>query len=297
MNPDTHSLAGAYAVNAVTEEERISFEIHLDQCADCRAEVAELRAAAATLAADVEVPPPPALRASILSAVSQTRQLSPLESANPPEARQATEASQLAEGPAAPQGTAGTAGAGGRGPAEESQPTAPSAPRNSTTTGTAGSPAPVDELAARRNRRLRPWLAAAVAAAVVTIGGLVWQPWEESAPQLTATEQVLRADDAQRLEQPMGGSEIAIVRSPSKRQAVFVADAMPPAPSGRAYQLWFDVPGQGMVSAGLIPTAGQTVAVLLRGDAATAKGAGITLEPESGSEHPTTDPVALFSFT
>ena len=84
MNPDTHALAGAYAVNAVTEEERRSFELHLDQCADCRAEVAELRAAAATIAADVELPPSPALRASILSAVSQTRQLSPLEETQAP---------------------------------------------------------------------------------------------------------------------------------------------------------------------------------------------------------------------
>src|SRR5688500_11127005 len=81
MNPDTHALAGAYAVNAVTAEERDSFEIHLDQCPDCRAEVAELRAAAATLTSDVELSPPPALRASVLSAISQTRQLSPLPQA------------------------------------------------------------------------------------------------------------------------------------------------------------------------------------------------------------------------
>lgn len=250
MNPDTHALAGAYAVNAVSEEERRSFEFHLDQCADCRAEVAELRAAAAAIAADVELPPPPALRSSILSAVSQTRQLSPVEVRD-------------ASVPSTPLPAAG----------------------------------PHDELAARRRRRLAPWLAGVAAAAVLAVGGLVWQPWEDDAPaQLTATEQVLRADDAQRLEQPMGDTEIAIVRSPSHRQAVFVADAMPTPPSGKAYQLWFDVPGQGMVSAGMIPTSGSPVTVMLEGDASTATGAGITLEPESGSEHPTSAPVALFSF-
>lgn len=265
MNPDTHALAGAYAVNAVTDDERRSFETHLEQCADCRAEVAELRAAAATLASDVELAPPPALRASILSAVSQTRQLSPLETP----ISTSTPAETTADVVAVPAGA--TAGA---------------------------TTAPGDELAARRDRRgLRPWLAAAVAAAVITIGSLVWQPWDDSPAQLTATEQVLRADDAQRLELPMGASEVTLVRSRAVGRAVFLADDMPAPPSGKAYQLWFDMPGRGMVSAGLIPTTGHAVTVPLLGDARTATGAGITLEPESGSEHPTSDPVALFSFT
>lgn len=270
MNPDTHALAGAYAVNAVTDDERRSFETHLDLCEDCRAEVAELRAAAATLASDVELAPPPALRASVLAAVAQTRQLSPLE-------------------PSAAESTSGSTGSG-----EAFETLAPTP----VVASTDGSPSDGDELAARRQRRgLRPWLAAAVAAAVVTIGGVAWQPWEDSPSQLTATEQVLRADDAQRLELPMGSSEITLVRSRAIGRAVFLADAMPTPPSGKAYQLWFDMPGRGMVSAGLIPTSGHAVTVPLEGDAKTATGAGITLEPENGSEHPTSDPVALFSFT
>lgn len=282
MNPDTHALAGAYAVNALTDEERRSFELHLELCADCRAEVAELRAAAAALTTDVELAPPPALRASVLSAISQTRQLSPLTETPPAPERSAEGAPQPFTNPD---------------PEPEASAPVASVPREHDTASPAQQAAPVtDELAARRQRRLRPWLAAAVAAAVVTIGGLVWQPWEDNAPTYTATEQVLRSSDAQRVEQPMDGSEIAIVRSPSKKQAVFVADAMPAAPSGKAYQLWFDVPGQGMVSAGLIPTSGATVAVLLHGDATKASGAGITLEPAAGSEKPTTTPVALFSF-
>lgn len=251
MNPDTHALAGAYAVNAVTAEERDSFETHLELCPDCRAEVAELQAAAATLTSDVELTPPPALRASVLSAISQTRQLSPLPEAD------ATPAPAPAQ--AAPV---------------------------------------VDELAARRRRRVQPWLAGVAAAAVLGVATVSWQPWDDgdTGQQITATEQVLRAGDAERVEQPMGASEIAIVRSPSMNKAVFVADAMPTPPAGKAYQLWFDVPGQGMVSAGLIPTANATVAVMLKGDASAATGAGITLEPENGSEHPTSDPVALFTF-
>ena len=61
------------------------------------------------------------------------------------------------------------------------------------------------------------------------------------------------------------------------------------------YQLWLQQPGEGMVSAGVMPVqADQTV--LLTGDAATAEAVGITVEPEGGSEQPTSDPIALFDF-
>ena len=70
---------------------------------------------------------------------------------------------------------------------------------------------------------------------------------------------------------------------------------MPPPPDGMVYQLWLEQPVSGMVSAGVMPVkADQTV--LLEGDAATAQAAGITIEPEGGSEHPTTKPIALFDF-
>ena len=263
MNPDTHALAGAYAVNALTDEERHSFEIHLDLCEDCRAEVDELQEAAAALAIDVELPPPPVLRASVLSAISQTRQLSPITSVEqaPTVQPSSTDSTPLSAAPAAPDAPA----------------------------------APVDELAARRRFRVQPWLAAAAAAAVFAVGGAVWQPWNEDSQQGTITEQVLAASDAQRVEQPMGDSKITIVRSPAHKKAVFLADAMPEAPFGKAYQLWFDVPGQGMVSAGLIRGSG-AVTIGMQGDATVATGAGITLEPASGSDHPTSAPVALFSF-
>ncbi|MFC7491011.1 MULTISPECIES: anti-sigma factor domain-containing protein [unclassified Knoellia] len=266
MNPDTHALAGAYAVNAVTDEERRSFEIHLDLCEDCRAEVAELQAAAAAMAVDVELPPPPPMRASVLAAISQTRQLSPIASAT--------------------QGETGQSAPTASSTSVEPSPVSPTA---------TPSPAPVDELSARRRLRVQPWLAAAAAAAVFAVGGAVWQPWNDQPEQLTATEQVLRSDDAQRVDQPMNGSQITIVRSPSHKKAVLVADSMPAAPFGKAYQLWFDMPGRGMVSAGLVKGSG-AVTIPLQGDATVATGAGITLEPASGSDKPTSDPVALFSF-
>ncbi len=150
-----------------------------------------------------------------------------------------------------------------------------------------------------RPRRRVPWLLAAAAAVLVGIGGLAWSPWSHNAgSQLTATEQVLRSDDAQRQEKTIDGAHATIVRSASLGQAVLIADKMPDAPTGKDYQLWLEIPGQGMVSAGLMPRdAKQPVTVLLKGDARKAIGAGITVEPAGGSPKPTTQPIALFMFT
>ena len=47
---DIHALSGAYAVDALDDLERAQFARHLAQCAECQAEVASLREAAALLA-------------------------------------------------------------------------------------------------------------------------------------------------------------------------------------------------------------------------------------------------------
>src|SRR4051812_45878035 len=75
---DIHALSGAYAVDAVDDLERASFERHLAECPTCRAEVATLREAAATLADDSAVGPPPALRAAVLDGITRVRPLPPL---------------------------------------------------------------------------------------------------------------------------------------------------------------------------------------------------------------------------
>ncbi len=72
MSPDLHHLSGAYALDALDDGERALFEQHLAGCADCRAEVAELSAAAHSLAALTEEAPPPALRASVLSGIARS---------------------------------------------------------------------------------------------------------------------------------------------------------------------------------------------------------------------------------
>lgn len=77
MSSDIHALVGAYAVDALDDEERTAFERHLADCAACRAEVAGLREAAATLATPTAVTPPGALRDRVLADIATVRPLPP----------------------------------------------------------------------------------------------------------------------------------------------------------------------------------------------------------------------------
>ena len=74
-----------------------------------------------------------------------------------------------------------------------------------------------------------------------------------------------------------------------------MTSGMAPAPSGKAYQLWLQEPDGHMAPAGVMPP-GRDLVVVLDGDASTATGAGITIEPAGGSAQPTSDPIALFPF-
>lgn len=254
-NDDIHSLAGAYAVDAVDDDERARFEAHLTGCAPCQSEVTSLRAAAGELSSTTTTAPPPSLRASLMRDISSVRPLPPKVT---PEEAPAPPPSILPN-PAAPSLEARRAGRARR------------APR-------------------------RQWLAGVAAAAVLATGGLVWHPWapDTNTVQLTATQQVLQAGDAQRFVQKVGDATATVVRSPSLSKAVIVTDNLPAPPSGKVYQLWLQQ-GQRMVKAGFVP-AGSSSTVLLQGDAATAAGAGVTLEPAGGSQTPTLPPVALISF-
>ena len=77
MTDDIHKLSGAYATDALDDLERARFETHLASCEDCRAEVAELREAAARLADTTATPAPASLRESVLAGISQVRPLPP----------------------------------------------------------------------------------------------------------------------------------------------------------------------------------------------------------------------------
>jgi len=84
---DPHTLAGAYALDALSPADRSRFERHLATCPSCRQETQGLHEATAMLAAASVTPPPDALRARVLAAASRTRQGSPVTGPAPGAAR------------------------------------------------------------------------------------------------------------------------------------------------------------------------------------------------------------------
>ncbi|THJ02733.1 anti-sigma factor, partial [Nocardioides sp.] len=153
----------------------------------------------------------------------------------------------------------------------------------------------------RRRRRLRlgrlPLLVAAAAVLIAAVGGAFWlQPGDEpKGPEITAAEKVLRAEDATRIAKRFpDGSQATVVVSRSEGRAVILTDDLKPAPDGKDYQLWLQTPAGELQPAGLMPDTRDTTK-LLDGDASRATGVGITVEPDGGSEQPTSEPIAFFA--
>lgn len=69
MTDDLHALSGAYALDALPQDELLEFEQHLRGCPACRREVADFRAVCAQLATVVAEPVPASLRTQVLTAV------------------------------------------------------------------------------------------------------------------------------------------------------------------------------------------------------------------------------------
>lgn len=238
---DAHALSGAYAMDALDDLERARFEAHLRTCPDCRTEVESLRETAASLTFDA-VPPPAALRDSVLAGIEEIRPLPPL--------------TEHGRDRAIPDDT-----------------------------------------------RRRPWFASTgpllVAAALVLVAfvtTVALRPWasDEDRRDLTEVEQVLAADDRDRVVQKFpDGSRADVVVSRSEGRAVILTEDMALAPEGKVYELWFQTPEGEFVPAGLMPDQPDAT-VLLDGDASEATAIGITVEPDGGSPAPTSAPIALF---
>jgi anti-sigma-K factor RskA len=74
---EIHTLAGAYALDALTEIERAAFARHVAECSSCAIEVAELNETASRLSAPLWETPPARLRESVLAEVGRTHQALP----------------------------------------------------------------------------------------------------------------------------------------------------------------------------------------------------------------------------
>lgn len=81
---DLHTLLGAYVMDAVTEFERVRFTRHLAGCQECRAEIRELREAAARLGTATAVRPRSDLKQQTIRAAGRISQLPPAVPAGGP---------------------------------------------------------------------------------------------------------------------------------------------------------------------------------------------------------------------
>jgi len=83
MNDDLHTLSGAYALNALPEQEQRLFEEHMARCEACLIEVRGLRETAARLGLAAAETPPPALRSRVLGRIAEIRQEPPIVGQDP----------------------------------------------------------------------------------------------------------------------------------------------------------------------------------------------------------------------
>ncbi|TLF94933.1 anti-sigma factor [Nocardia cyriacigeorgica] len=144
----------------------------------------------------------------------------------------------------------------------------------------------------RRARRVR-WLAAAAAVVVAIAAGAgvaAYLGREDDSGQVTAQQVITEPDTRNRVVEVANGATMSVFSSPGLAAAAVSFDDMPPPPPGKVYQMWLIPDGGQPYSAGVMETVPtpQAPQVIRIGDAAQL---AVSVEPEGGSDQPTTDPV------
>lgn len=140
----------------------------------------------------------------------------------------------------------------------------------------------------RRNQPRQRALAAAAAATVAVVGfvgGLRFAQGDDN--------DVLEAADAITLPLEGADGQVRVVWSPVEDQAVLIASGLDDPGEGMAYELWL-IDDDGPNATGLFtPDSNGDVQVDVELDGRTPQAWGITIEPDTGSEQPTTDIIFL----
>jgi anti-sigma factor RsiW len=253
---EIHLWTGAYVLDALDDTEKAEFETHLETCATCRAEVAELRGPASRLSAMSATPPPPSLRDAVLAAAANTRQERPVV----PDAPDLVDDSVVSLDARRPS-------VGWRNRI--------AMPVAAALLGVVAVGAGV--WAVSENRRaddLNQQIAAAAA-------------------QNADVTEVLTAPDARIRSTGFGDARASVVVSQQQDAAAFVGTDLEAPADGEVYQLW-RIDGEGIIeSAGTyVPREDGTAAVVLDGDLGGVTTVALTREPVGGSEQPTMQPIA-----
>lgn len=249
-----HELAGAYALDALSDEERRFFTRHLDECAACRQEVDELHATAALLGGETEQTPPPGMRNRVLAQVAAT-----------PQVRNEPPAHAPATGPS-------------------SAPAAPAGP----------APASTPVARPQRPNRLRQLLPAVAAVVALAVAGLTVLSVRTGPSVIPTDEQlaaVVAAPDARMIDLDAPEGIVArFVWSGQRGEGVLVTDGLEAPPEGQAYALWV-IDGESPVLAGMFAPDERGYASHAVDEALAGAGAvAVTVEQADGVDAPTSEP-------
>ncbi len=282
MDDQLHLLTGAYALNAVDDQERSRFEHELPFGHPTAEEARQLSETAALLAAETTpVAPPPGLRDRLLAQIATMPQDEPVLDPRADRTPPASPTPVVAPLPAAA-------------PAVADVPMAPVVP-----------------LGGRRRQAAGVrWLAAVAAVAVIAAGAAgIWgfraqQQRDEAQQELSTLKaapaafmnRILSAPDAtvQKASAPGGGS-ILLVQSRAAALGGVMTIGMPNAGAGKTYELWLIDSAGTAKPAGLVPSGDRTTWNELSGGVGNAAYLGVTVEPAGGSPQPTTKPIVLQS--
>jgi anti-sigma-K factor RskA len=247
--PEPHTLAGAYALDALTGADRTRFERHLTRCEQCAREITSLREATARLGAAAAAKPPARLIERALAAAARTRQLPP-----------------VTRDPARswPGRHAAAAGAAHRAARPLRRPWMP-------------------------RLALAVAGAAVVLAGFLGLAARGAQhQLQQDQSRSHEIAAVLTAGDAHMLSASVStGGTATVVMSGREHSLVFAAAGLRALPSSRSYELWLMGPTGDRAAAMLpAPRQGMTGPVLASGLEAGDR-LGLTVEPASGSPRPT----------
>ncbi|QWT23949.1 anti-sigma factor [Subtercola sp. PAMC28395] len=260
-------LSGAYALDALSPEEKAAFEAALAESPELAREADELAATATLLALSaVPVQPSSSLKATLMAQLATTPQDSSTRHGVTPEA---------------------VFGA---------VPTASEHPE--TDSSNSGSRA---ELKARSRWFTRPagiLVAAAAAVALFVGGGFVGTALTQSGTNssqdasASALAELYAASDVQSAHSTIeGGGEATVMWSSRLAKSAVIAQGLASLPSSKTYEAWY-INGSTVTPAGTFTPGGDnTTWHVLSGKMAPGDTVGVTVEPAGGSQAPTTTPI------
>ena len=281
---ELHLLTGAYALNALNETERAAVDGYLAESEEARTEVTELSDTAVMLGlASPPVTPSPEFKANLMALISTTPQLGSGRATN---AETDAAVTPLAAVPPVPTAPADAV------PTSEDQ--------ASIREIAAGTTRSADARAqARWYRRPMTMLVAAAAAVALFAGGAVVGQqftdanYQEAMAQAASLAELTAAPDVERSESPVsGGGTATLVWSEALQRSAMMFDSLPKLTGDLVYQLWY-IGDAGAVSAGTFSASSGQDWRILEGSIGEASAVGMSVEPEGGSEQPTTTPIVV----